>query len=423
MARATPKPLTRRQTLSQPDSHTEHNSIDKEQSALDLSDSQQESRKKRKTSAKSTSDSNSLLGGNRRGAELFTDLDCFTLNGNPRAENDPKHAEYVAQLHRGCAIDPAELLSRYKLLSTTDMVDDVTWRFATVIVPNNRERIDIIARTIVDFAKHTGQPVVRWQCNIKCWTGAPMDDDLRKQAMEDPCFWQYFATWADGICNDNLSVNINLTNGAPIRLYSLTFATKQQRLDYEDMRDRAQPGDIITLQAPPLSVNVIPWPDSTTEEHKKYDAYSIERALPTRQPVIPISAQSHSKTPSPVAVYDGEGWFTTKAIVVPEIPFDLAYAMTSFKAQGRTLPRVILSLAHRFGSYNNFSFHEILVAISRVKMGDDIRIIPPHNKQTKSFDYLSKLRPNPEIMQLLKGLQTLRWNPEMAWSERQLHPK
>jgi hypothetical protein len=47
----------------------------------------------------------------------------------------------------------------------------------------------------------------------------------------------------------------------------------------------------------------------------------------------------------------------------------------------RSHSSVILSLAHRYGSYNNFSFHELLVAISGVKLGEDIRIIPPHDNQ------------------------------------------
>jgi hypothetical protein len=41
----------------------------------------------------------------------------------------------------------------------------------------------------------------------------------------------------------------------------------------------------------------------------------------------------YSKTPSPIAVYDGEGWYTSRAVITPQIPFDLAYSMTSFKAQ------------------------------------------------------------------------------------------
>jgi hypothetical protein len=423
MAQSKLKPLSRRKIILPQGSNTDHCCHDEDPNKQNLTDSQEQSKKKRKTSAKSSTDTNSLLNGNRRGAELFTDLDCLTLNGNPRAQNDTEHAEYVAQLHKGSPIDPKELLRRYSFLSTKDITDDVSWRFATVIVPNNRERIDIIAKTIIDFAKYTGQPVVRWQCDIKCWTGAPQEPDLRQQALEDPCFWQYYATGADAICNENISVSINITNGAPVKLYSLTFETEQQQLNYEDMRDRAQPGDFVTLEAPPFSVNVIPWPDSNANQHEQYSTYSIERTHLTNQPVIPLSAQGYSKSPSPITVYDGDGWFTTKAIIMPQIPFDLAYSMTSFKAQGRTLPRVILSLAHRFGPSYNFSFHELLVAISRVKMGTHIRIIPPRDNQTRSFDYLANLRPNKQIMQLLRGLQTLRWNPEMAWNNRDLLPK
>jgi hypothetical protein len=93
--------------------------------------------------------------------------------------------------------------------------------------------------------------------------------------------------------------------------------------------------------------------------------------------------------------------------------------MTSYKPQGRTLRRVILSLAHRFGNYYNFGFHEVLVAISRVELGTDIRILPPHSGSNKVFDYLAKLKPNPEIMQLLAGLRSGQWVPEHAWFEKE----
>jgi hypothetical protein len=311
-------------------------------------------------SAISLTDANSLLCGNRKGAQLFTDLDCYILNGNPRAGKDPDHAAYIAKLHKGTQVDAKELLQRYKMLTAQDLNDEVGWRFATVIVPNNRERIDIIGQTVIDFAICTGRPVVRWLCNIKSWEGAPEDQELRQAAMEDPCFWQYFVAWADGICNDTKSVNINITNGAPIKLYSLSFNSEEERMEYENMRLSAQPGEFVTLASPPLSVNVIPWPDNTAEQNAIYGPYSIEKALETGQHVIPLTAASHSKTPKPIAVYGGDGWLTTKAIVVPHIPFDLAFSMTSSNAQGRTLDRVILSLAQRFGKYNNFSFHGYL---------------------------------------------------------------
>jgi hypothetical protein len=54
-----------------------------------------------------------------------------------------------------------------------------------------------------------------------------------------------------------------------------------------------------------------------------------------------------------------------------------------------------LSLAYRVGAYNNFTFHEFLVAISRVQLGDDIRIIPPYDNQMNMFNYLEDVRANP----------------------------
>jgi hypothetical protein len=402
----TPTSLVRRQYLTT-NKNNEHSKPSK-------------AKKKRMNSEVSTADENSLLNGNRRGAKLFTDLDCHILNGNPRAQSDPYHAAYIEKLHKGSNIDSKELLTRYKMLSAQDINDDESWRFATVIVPTNRERIDIIGDTVIEFAKSTGQPVIRWACFVQQWDGAPIDLQLQEDAMNDPCFWQYFVIGATAICNENLSVDINITNGAPLELYSLTFNTQQEQINYENMRLAAKPGDFVTLQQPPLSVNVIPWPESNNKQPDTYAPYSIEKKLDTNQAVVPITAQAYTKTPKPIPVRGGEGWFTSKAIIIPLIPFDLAFSMTSFKAQGRTLHRVILSLTHRYGSGHNFSFHEFLVAISRVELGEHIRIMPPIDNQTNKFDYLETLRPNQEIMQMLKGLQSGKWDPETAWQAREL---
>jgi hypothetical protein len=216
------------------------------------------------------------------------------------------------------------------MLSVQDLDDDDDWRFATVIVPNNRERIDTIGDAVIDFSISTGQPVVRWMCTIREWHGAPENEDLREAAMRDPCFWQYLVQHANATCNGNLSVDINITNGAPIKLYSLTFTTQQEQIDYETMRLNTQPGEFITVKQTPMSVNVVPWPDDTDNHAKTYNPYSIETTLGTNLCVIPITAQHYTANPKPMPVRDGEGWYASRAVIVPQIPFDLAFSMTSF---------------------------------------------------------------------------------------------
>jgi hypothetical protein len=66
----------------------------------------------------------------------------------------------------------------------------------------------------------------------------------------------------------------------------------------------------------------------------------------------------YSKVPSLLPFYDGEAGYV-KAVITPQIPFDLAYSMTSFKAQV-ALFNVILSL-HRYGT---ITFHSSFWFIS-----------------------------------------------------------
>jgi Viral (Superfamily 1) RNA helicase len=69
--------------------------------------------------------------------------------------------------------------------------------------------------------------------------------------------------------------------------------------------------------------------------------------------------------------WSGIGKVTTKDI----FPYELAFAMTVHKAQGRTIPRVVLALAHRENSNNQMSYASIYVALSRVKLTSDLRIM------------------------------------------------
>jgi hypothetical protein len=51
-------------------------------------------------------------------------------------------------------------------------------------------------------------------------------------------------------------------------------------------------------------------------------------------------------------------------------------------------------------------------------MGNHVRILPSIDNQTNKFDYLEKLEPNPQIMQLLEGLQSGTWDAKKAWDAK-----
>ena len=74
-----------------------------------------------------------------------------------------------------------------------------------------------------------------------------------------------------------MSVALKLANGTPVRLHSLSFETEaEEQLYLEAVNDPdLSPGDMVTLEQPPLTVNVIPWPDEGESEHAKYKPFAV----------------------------------------------------------------------------------------------------------------------------------------------------
>jgi hypothetical protein len=186
-----------------------------------------------------------------------------------RAKDDPEHKEFIDDLHRGGDICPETVFQLYKPLTKEDVKDDEDWRFATVIVATNRERHDINLAKSQEFARTRGVPVVRWRKTLEKWPEKPEEDMVAQDAAEDSYFWHYFIPGADGYCSVNLSVGLQLANGAPVRLHSLSFAdAHQEKLYLAAVNDpECKPGAFVTLEKPPLSVNVIPWPDQGKDHH------------------------------------------------------------------------------------------------------------------------------------------------------------
>lgn len=80
---------------------------------------------------------------------------------------------------------------------------------------------------------------------------------------------------------------------------------------------------------------------------------------------------------------------------------ELKFAVTVGKVQGKTCVKVILQLNKRnFMPY--LTFHMLIVELSRVKKGDDIRLVPPQPGNA-SLDYLAQLKPSEDLLTWLEA--------------------
>ena len=167
------------------------------------------------------------LSNKSRGIDLLLAATWFPLKQQVRCAEDEKHLKFVEKLGAGEIITLGDM-QNYDILSKEDMKKD-KWAFSPILVPNNRERIDITEQQSIKFAKKHNTCVIRWPVSIKAnsWKGKPNNfDEIKKK---DPCFWQYFVRGATGYVLTNVNVNAYIANGTECKCHSLTLPSKKKQ--------------------------------------------------------------------------------------------------------------------------------------------------------------------------------------------------
>ena len=81
-------------------------------------------------------------------------------------------------------------------------------------------------------------------------------------------------------------------------------------------------------------------------------------------------------------------------------PYDLAFAMTVHKAQGRTISRVVVDIREHPTKLSSMHYAAVFVALSRVKECSHLRLLEPYDNvdaRENLYSWLNLLRPNPDI--------------------------
>ena len=375
----------------------------------------------------------------RKGCHALSKFKRFHLTTQHRAA-DALHLQFISDV-----IDPqkeinlSDLTDNYQPLSQQDILDDPEWAFAPYLVASNRERCEIIHIQAINFALKNQTHVIRWPMKKGQWVGKPADPDFQNDALQDPMCYQYFVKGAQAFCSHNINPEIQLANGSPIVLHSIVPSSEQQRC-YLSQAEKMPFGTIITLEEPPLIVNVaIP--------KREVASPILQDLLDSLQKTMSCCAVSHTENGDPVIpIFPGEspesckyskkialkrsecllngklGLYEASKITLSNIfPYDLAFAMTVHKAQGRTLSKVILCLFQRPSHINQFSINAIYVALSRVKFRSDIRILShTHHLNPLHYSYLTTISRNTTIPSFLHGFHNLNsWNGERAFQHFQ----
>ncbi|MGL5936289.1 MAG: DUF1810 family protein, partial [Cetobacterium sp.] len=259
---------------------------------------------------------------------------------------------------------------------------------------------------------------------------------------ENSFFWQLFVPKTKCYLNNKVNNNVALVNGAPLISHSLTFETPDafDKIMQHIEENNIPFGSEIVIDMP-LAVNFIVEPtlDNKPISAKRRRQLNKLRAISQQYNIDPNSDDIIIPLTTDICTTKKK-WerfaFCTGNFLSPvatvqmrdPFPYDLGFAMTVHKAQGRTIHRVVLALSYHPSYFCRMTYAGIFVAMSRVTHGDHLRLLEPlfTRDRLSLYTYLENIRPNRNIKPFLHGYNTdgtSVWSPEAALSFSTQNPK
>ena len=295
--------------------------------------------RRRNTIGLSNESGSEFSNTNIAGMKLFKDAVYIKLTQQHRSK-DPEHTALLNKMSTTGSISVKDL-KQYKLLSEEDMTDEAGFRFATIIVTGNRERLELNASQAQKWAGHYQTNVVRWFRKFKKWEGRPRTQENQARAMKENCFYEMFVPGAPGFLTHNINTDIGLANGVEIKYHSVSFEDTEDEALFVDMMRNIAPGGTITLPRPPSTVNVELFADfpGDSREQKKKNMQSRKKwthgsMTSDGTVVIPISTKSGSfiKDKKEYVKAGGEFGYAASTITARDwFPIEPGFSVTVYK--------------------------------------------------------------------------------------------
>ena len=164
---------------------------------------------------------------------------------------------------------------------------------------------------------------------------------------------------------------------------------------------------------------------SPTTNHKKKAIQKLQEfSLLENKIVIPLIPNQGIDSSRKSYAVPGEQYAYQSSKIECSLPFafELAFAMTVHKAQGRTIPNVILSLSTRPDTLLQMSFSALYVAFSRVKKAENLRIflhspVTSVSQALHELLYIQDLEPSTSVRCFYQAFcPNCQWNDQIAYT-------
>ena len=183
----------------------------------------------------------------RTGAHLFTKFTLLILEEQVRA--NPQFDEWLSALRDTRVEYPItnDWISQISSLSTHDIVRDMKWDFAPIVVTGNAERRVINAYKAKLFGKKNGEPILRWTCKVKKgivrWKPVFRNLDISAVGQVDELV-RYFVRGAPCVLSETIETKLKLAKGAVGEL--LGVAWKEDMINIDNL----SPGEVVDVEQP-----------------------------------------------------------------------------------------------------------------------------------------------------------------------------
>jgi len=375
-----------------------------------------------------------------RGTELLMQFQRFNLTEQMRAADDKTHAAHLRHLRDVNAKQPISddiLASLQPLTAEAVAREGEKLGFAPIGVLSHMERYALNLSQAKAFAKYHNRPLLWWRWEL---TGDHASSLSENEAtllyrLERQGLCGFYVHGARAYITANINTGRGVVNGCDATMDSLTVKPGDPSIaTCLDDAARLAGRSVWEVEInQPLSINVVPQvsedkkraliasggtletlqetlgrrPDQctccATDRKDQYDCPGC-KAEGAQVLICQHCESTHwmqHKLVIPVKSERSVAYKTTSveatrralppSLGVRRLEVDLAFALTDFKFQGKTLEYIILSLGNR-GGLPCWSLESFYVLFSRVRKGSNIYVLGVDGSNPKSNDHLRKLR-------------------------------
>ncbi|KAJ1448840.1 hypothetical protein M885DRAFT_537639 [Pelagophyceae sp. CCMP2097] len=320
-----------------------------------------------------------------RGLRLLKRSRKFELTRIMRAMSDPGFIAHQSQMRDTSIAKPvnkALVKNVARPVTQADIANDATWLLAPLGVLSQLERDHMNERRLHQWCRIFGLPLVRWRIPLDtpvALQNVPTD----KLYAEEVNLWCYYARGAPCMMHENHSSTRGLVNGAPGLMDSLHFGTDPPPQAADVIAaERAGHYRVITLDSPPHAVMITVGSSKAKPRHwhgvklpdlgAKLVALDGNGNAAGDDQVVPILVSSQARelklTGMTAAMHGLPAYLFGRTFA-----YNLAFALTDFKLQGRTLQKLIINLPSR--GVPTMTLKSWYVLVSRATIEEGLRAL------------------------------------------------